>query len=557
MIDTMMRGFLRARLPRRALGLFRRVFRDRLPTDARTFVFALKAAADSEHGSPSGGEAVHCAALKCRFLGESVLVGNALVHFYANHRLLGDAAKVFEEMPERDVVSWTTLVDGYARAGLADEAWRLFCRMVVIEGMRPNEVTLVAAVSAVGQMGLLALGVMVHRYVADGDVARSVNLENALMDMFGKCGSVRSAKEVFDSMVVKDVYSWTSMVNAYAKCGDLESAEQLFEDMPRRNVVSWSCMIAAYSQLNQPEEAVRLFMEMIAEGVDPVDATLVSVLSACAQLGCLDLGRWIYVRYIASNKIELTINLGNACIDMFAKCGDVGQASRLFDEMTERNVVSWNTMIMAHAVHGQSEEAIRLFEQLKGANVEPDGITFLGLLSSCSHRGLVSEGRRYFKEMKMFYRIEPRVEHYACMIDLLGKVGLLEEAFEVARGMPMEADEAGWGALLNACRMHGNLEIGACVADKLVELDPSDSGIYVLMSQIYASKSKWDQVKMLRMMMRDRAVKKNPGCSSIEVEGRFHDFLVADVSHARSEDIYAALKNIYFHLKQEGYVPPT
>jgi pentatricopeptide repeat protein len=159
--------------------------------------------------------------------------------------------------------------------------------------------------------------------------------------------------------------------------------------------------------------------------------------------------------------------------------------------------------------------------------------------------------------MEMFYRIEPRVEHYACMIDLLGKVGLLEEAFEVARGMPMEADEAGWGALLNACRMHGNVEIGACVADKLVELDPSDSGIYVLMSQIYASKNKWDQVKMLRMTMRDRGVKKNPGCSSIEVEGKFHDFLVADVSHACSEEIYSALKNIYFHLKQEGYVPPT
>uniref|UniRef100_A0A0D9XXZ0 Pentatricopeptide repeat-containing protein n=1 Tax=Leersia perrieri TaxID=77586 RepID=A0A0D9XXZ0_9ORYZ len=560
MLSTMMRGFLRARLPHRALHLFRRVLRHRLPADPRTFVFALKAAtaaaaedgSDSEQGALSGGgEAVHCAALKRGFVCGSVLVGNALTHFYANRGSLGDAGKVFDEMPERDVVSWTTLVDGYIWAGLADVAWKVFCRMVVVEGMQPNEVTLVAAVSAVGQMGLLPLGVMLHQYVADGGVARSVNLDNALVDMFGKCGCVKFAREVFDGMVVKDVYSWTSMVNAYAKCGDLESATQLFDDMPRRNVVSWSCMIAAYSQLNQPEEAVQLFREMITQGVDPIDATLVSVLSACAQLGCLDLGRWIYAEYIASNKIRLTINLGNALIDMYAKCGDVREASRLFGEMAERNIVSWNTMIMAHAVHGQSEEAIRLFEQLKGANIVPDVITFLGLLSSCSHSGLVSEGRRYFKQMTMLYRIEPRVEHYACMIGLLGKVGLLEEAFEVARAMPMEADEAGWGALLNACRMHGNVEIGACVADKLVELDPSDSGIYVLMSQIYASKSKWDQVKMLRMAMRDRGVKKNPGCSSIEVEGKFHDFLVADVSHVCSEDIYAALKNIYSHLKQE------
>ncbi|KAG8051061.1 hypothetical protein GUJ93_ZPchr0009g163 [Zizania palustris] len=560
MLATMMRGFLRARFPCRALNLFRRVIRDHLPADARTFVFALKAAAAasvSKHGSASGGEAVHCASLKSGFLGESVLVGNALVHFYANRKSLVEAVKMFVEMPERDVVSWTTLVDGYARAGLADEAWRVFCRMVVAGGMWPNEVTLVAAVSAVGQMGLLALGMMMHRYVAEVVVVRTVSLENTMVDMFGKCGCTRSAKEVFDGMAVKDVYSWTSMINSYAKCGDLESAEQLFEVMPMRNVVSWSCMISAYSQLNQPEKAVWLFREMIAEGVDPIDATLVSVLSACAQLGCLDLGRWVYVNYIASNKIGLNLNLGNALIDMYAKCGDIAQASRLFGEMAERNVVSWNSMIMAHAMHGQSEEAIHLFEQLKRVNIVPDEITFLGLLSSCSHNGLVSEGQRYFKEMKVVYRIEPTVEHYACMIDLFAKVGLLEEAFRVATGMPMKTDEACWGALLNACRMHGNVEIGECVAEKLVELDPSDSGIYVLMSQIYASKHKWDQVKKLRTTMRDRGVRKNPGCSSIEVKGEFHDFLVADVSHVRSEDIYEALKNIYFHLKQEGYVPPT
>ncbi|KAM0860740.1 hypothetical protein ACQ4PT_046349 [Festuca glaucescens] len=558
MLATMMRAFLRAHLPRRAFALFRRVISDSLPADARTLVFALKAAAAaSENGSPSAGEGVHCLVLKWGFTGQSMLVGNALVHFYANHKSLAHAHKLFDEMPERDVVSWTTLLDGYARGELADEAWLVFCRMVAAGGLQPNEVTLVPVVSAIGQMGLLALGRRVHHYVAEGGVRVSVNLANALIDMFGKFWCVASAREVFDSMAVKDVYSCTTMVNVYGKCGDLESASPLFEDMPKRNAVSWSCMVAAYSQANQPEEAIRLFKQMVEEGIEPINATLVSVLSACAQLGCLDLGRWIYDTYIISGKAVLTVNLGNALIDMYAKCGDLHAASKLFTEMAERNVVSWNSMVMAHAMHGQSEQVLCLFKQLKGTYIVPDEITFLGLLSACSHSGLVSEGRRYFEEMKLAYGIVPKAEHYACIIDLLGKSGLLEEAFEVAKGMPLEAGEAGWGALLHACRMHGNLEIGEWAADKLVKLDPSDSRIYVLMCQIYASKNKWDQVKMLRMLMRDRGVKKNPGCSSIEVDGKFHEFLVADVSHVHSEDIYAALKNIYIHLELEGYVPLT
>jgi pentatricopeptide repeat protein len=550
MLATMMRGFLRAGKPTHALTLFRRVLRDRLAIDARTIVFAVKAAATSS--SPT--EAIHCVAFKRGFIGQSVLAGNALVHMYTSSMLLPDARKLFDEMADRDVVSWTTLIDGYARGGLPDEAWRVFCRMVVAESVWPNEVTLVAAASAAGQMGLLGLGRTVHQCIVESGGRMSVNLENALVDMFGKCGCVAAAKEVFDGMPIKDVYSWTSMVSAYAKCGDLENAAKLFKEIPNRNVVSWSCMVAAYSHANMPDEAIRIFNDMIAAGVEPIDATLVSVLSACAQLCSLDVGTWLYDTYIVSHKVELTPNLSNAFIDMFAKCGDVGAASRLFSNMEDKNVVSWNTMIMAHGLHGQPEEALHLFQEFKGNGILPDEATYIGVLSACSHGGLVSEGRCHFKEMKIVYGIEPRAEHYACMIDLLGKVGLLQEAFEVARSMPVGADEAGWGALLNACRMHGNVEIGKCAADKLAGLDPSDSGIYVLMSQIYASKSKWGQVKMLRTVMRDRRVKKNPGCSSIEVDGKCHEFLVADVSHVHSEDIYAALGNIYLHSKAEGYI---
>ncbi|KAK3139615.1 hypothetical protein QOZ80_5AG0386220 [Eleusine coracana subsp. coracana] len=370
MLATMMRAYLRADIPRRALALFRRVLRDHLPADARTLVFAVKAA----DASSSPGGAVHCVALKRGFLGQSVLVGNALIHLYASDAQLPDARKM----------------------------------MVVAEGVWPNRVTLVAAASAVGQMRLPGLGRTLHRCVADSGVNRTVNSDNVLVDMFGKCGCMASAKEVFDRMAVKDVYSWTSMVGAYVKCGDLENAARIFEDMPTRNAVSWSCMIAGYSQANQPEEAVRMFNAMLAAGEEPIDATLVSVLSACAQLGFLDLGRWIYDKYIASNKVGLTVNLGNAFIDMFAKCGDVDGAASLFGDMEERNLVTWNSMIMAHAAHGQSAEALYLFEQFEGTGIVPDEITYTGVLSACSHSGFVSDGRYHFKEMKMVYGIEPR-----------------------------------------------------------------------------------------------------------------------------------------------------
>jgi pentatricopeptide repeat protein len=200
-----------------------------------------------------------------------------------------------------------------------------------------------------------------------------------------------------------------------------------------------------------------------------------------------------------------------------------------------------------------SEEALYLFQQFKGTNIIPDEITYTGVLSACIHGGSVSEGWYYFNQMKIIYGIEPRSEHYACMIDLLGKPGLLDGPFEIARSMPMGADESGWGSLLNACRMHANVEIGECAANKLVGLDPSFSGIYSLMDQIYASKNKWDQVKKLRTMRRE--IKKNAGCCSSGVDGKFYEFLVADVSHVCSEDIYATMKNIYLHLKSEGYIP--
>ncbi|XP_064955892.1 pentatricopeptide repeat-containing protein At2g22410, mitochondrial-like [Musa acuminata AAA Group] len=551
--NTMIRGYNRANFPLSGFSCFRRMVRDRVEMDGRSFVFVLKSCEQLSEASP--GEGIHCVACKAGFISH-LLVGNGLVRFYATQGPLASARRVFDALSERDVVSWTTMIDGYSESRKPHEALRLFYQMLMT-GTQPNDITFIAILSAISQLGELKFGRLMHDNIGRSGIDASINLHNALVDMYGKCGSVADAKEVFDDMPIKDVFSWTSMMSAYAKCGNLDLARQLFDNMPEKNVVTWSSMIAAYSQSNQPKQAVQLFYEMIAAHVKPTDATLVSVLSACAMLGCLDLGRWIYEHYIDGKMIRLSVKLANAFIDMYAKCGDIAEAAKLFDEMPEKDVVSWNTMILAYAVHGYSKEALFLFEHMKNTQLMPDDITFVGVLSACCHGGLVVEGRRHFADMKSIFGIEPKGVHYACLIDLFGKFGLLKEAHELVRGMPVEPDGAAWGALLNACRMQGNVELGKFAGEMLLGLEPGDSGIYVLMANLYATRREWDDVKKVRKMMKERGVKKTPGCSSIELDGKFHDFHVADVSHLQSKEIYATLNNIYTQLKIEGYVPQT
>ncbi|WOL01273.1 pentatricopeptide repeat-containing protein [Canna indica] len=549
--NTIIRGYNRANLPTSAISCFRRMVCSHVEMDGRTFVFVLKSF--EQLRDSKAGEGIHCMVFKAGF-SSHLLVGNSLVQFYARHGDPTSARKVFDLMCERDVVSWTTMINGYSDREMPNEALRLFYQMLRTD-TQPNDVTLITVISAISQLGVIQLGRLIHNYIKQSGIKASNNLLNALVDMYGKCGSVAHAKEVFDSMLVRDVFSWTSMMNAYAKCGNLDLARQSFDNMPQKNEVTWSSMIAAYSQSNRPQEAIQLFQEMIAADVKPINATLVSVLSACALLGSLDLGRWIYNHYIDGKIIKLRMNLANAFIDMYAKSGDIIAAAKLFNQMPERDVVSWNIMILAYAMHGYSKEALSLFEHMKWICLMPDDVTFVGVLSACCHGGLVAEGRRHFEHMKSIFGIEPKGVHYACLIDLLGKFGLLNEAHELVRNMPMEPDSAAWGALLNACRMQGNLELGKYAGDMLFDLEPGDSGIYVLMANMYATRREWDDVKKVRKLMKERGVKKTTGHSSIELHERFHYFCCADVSHFQSEEIYTMLENIYMQLNIEGYVP--
>ncbi|XP_026457527.1 pentatricopeptide repeat-containing protein At2g22410, mitochondrial-like isoform X1 [Papaver somniferum] len=551
--NTMIKGYSKSQLPRLSFLLFRFLVREGIEMDNRTFVFTLKAC--ERFLRFSQGEEVHCQVYKLGFAFD-VLVLNGLIHFYMKSGSLVLARYLFDTSSIKDVVTWTTMIDGYVQKNFPHEAMKLFYSMLSTN-VEPNEVTMITILSACSLMGNLSLGRSIHAYIEKNNVKRTPNLVNASVDMYVKCGCLTTAREVFNKMEAKDVFSWTSMISGYAKDGNLNLARKFFDDMPERNVVSWNAMIAGYSQNNQPEEALKLFHQMKEKGVKPIEATLVCVLSACAQLGCLDFARWIYKYYVGLKKVQFSVTLTNAFIDMYAKCGNLDEAAKLFNSITKKDLVSWNSMIMAYATHGYAEKSLNLFEEMKRDGLWPDDITFVGVLSACCHGGLVNQGRSYFEIMREVFRLEPKAEHYVCMIDLLGRVGNLKEAYELIKIMPMKPDEAAWGALLNACRMHKNVELGKFAAGKLLDLNPKDSGVYVLLANMCAAGRRWEDVRMVRRMMRSQGIKKTPGCSSIEVEGESHEFVVADKSHPRYQEIYQLLDDIFFLLRLEGYIPET
>ncbi|KAK9146127.1 hypothetical protein Sjap_006030 [Stephania japonica] len=552
--NTMIRGYLNSKHIDRSLALFRRMVREGAELDARSFVFALKSCEGIEAVGAVGG--IFCVICKLGFDSET-LIRNGLIHVYVKNGCLDFARQVFDLSPVRDVVSWTTMIDGYGQRGFGEEGIRVFKLMLLSGEVAPNDVTMIAALTVCSVIGDLSIGRWVHGLIEECNVEVTLKLLNSLVDMYAKCGCLNTARRVFNVMEVRDVYTWTSMIDGYAKQGDLELARRFFDEMPERNIVSWNAMIAGYSQKNRPKEALELFYKMEGVGERPVEGTLVCVLSACAQLGCFDIGRQIYNKYVRPKRVLSSITLGNAFIDMCAKCGNVDEASLFFNSMPERDLVTWNSMIVGYAAHGNANQALKLFIQLIDNGIKPDDITFVGVLSACSHGGLVEQGREYFKDMKRVFGIDPKAEHYACMIDLLGRVGHLGEAFDLIQRMPMKPDEAAWGALLNACRLHGNVDLGKLASHKLLSLNSYDSGIYVLLANMYASKRRWNDLRTVRSMMREKGVKKTPGFSSIEVDGKSCKFFVADKSNPQSELMYNLLDDMFLLLKLEGYVPDT
>ncbi|XP_024462782.1 pentatricopeptide repeat-containing protein At2g22410, mitochondrial isoform X2 [Populus trichocarpa] len=510
--NAVIRGCVESENPQKGLVLYKRMLtRAGCRPDNYTYSFLFKVCANlvlSYMGFEILGQV-----LKMGF-DKDMYLYNGIIHMLVSVGESGLAHKVFDEGCVRDLVSWNSLINGYVRRRQPREAMGIYQQMIT-EQVKPDEVTMIGVVSACAQLESLKLGREIHRYIEESGLNLKISLVNALMDMYVKCGDLEAGKVLFDNMRKKTVVSWTTMIVGYAKNGLLDMAGKLFHDMPEKNVVAWNAMIGSCVQANLSFEALELFREMQLSNMKPDKVTMLHCLSACSQLGALDTGMWTH-NYIKKHNLSLDVALGTALIDMYAKCGNMTKALQVFNEMPRRNSLTWTAIIGGLALYGNVNDAIFYFSKMIDSGLMPDEITFLGVLTACCHGGLVEEGRKYFDQMKSRFNLSPQPKHYSCMVNLLGRAGLLEEAEELIKTMPMEADAMVWGALFFACGIHRNLLIGERAASKLLDLDPHDSGIYVLLANMYREAGKWEEAQNIRKMMMERGVEKTPGSSSIE-----------------------------------------
>eukprot|EP01018_Ginkgo_biloba_P013166 Gb_21057 [translate_table: standard] len=529
---AMIAGYLQNGQGVGAIKIFQQMQLAGVKPDSKTFATVLAACADL--ADLEQGMEIHRETIRCG-LESDVFVGTALVDMYAKcgntekarhvfdkmhqrnavswnamtagytqNGLVGEAVERFQRMPERDVASWTVMIAGYAQNGQNAEALNLFQQMQQA-GVKPNQNTFASVLPACANSAALERGIEIHQEISRSGFQINVIVQSALVDMYAKCGSIEKAREVFDKM-------------------------------NQRNVVSWTAMIAGYVQNEQSTEALQFFRQMQLAGVKPDQNTFASVLPACADLAALEQGMEIHDDII-QNGFASNVFVENALIDMYAKCGNIEKARYVFDKMHERNVISWTAMIAGYAMHGCGKEALKLFEEMQNSGVNPNHITFVCVLSACCHAGLVEEGLRYFDCMGQYYHITPTMRHYVCMVDLLGRAGRLDEAQDFIKKIPIEPDAMLWSCLLGACRIHNNVELGEYVAERLFELEPQNAAPYVLLSNIYATAGRWDDSENVRKMMKNKGVKKTPGCSWIEVNKQVHTFLVGDRSHPQTQNL--------------------
>ncbi|KAL9226268.1 hypothetical protein vseg_002100 [Gypsophila vaccaria] len=379
--------------------------------------------------------------------------------------------------------------------------------------------------------------------------------------LFDHFGGKMIHGHVFKFGLSGDVYVNNSLVHFYASCGELGCARKVFDEMPLRSVVSWNVMIDGLVRLGEFEAALRMFRAMLEEGFVPDGYTLTSVVSGCAGLGALSSGLWVHAYVLKGCDRDVgggDVLLSNALVEMYCKCGMVDLGKQVFDGMSKRDVNSWNSMILGLAAHGLYESALEHFDEMtRVEGLRPNSITFVGILSACNHGGMVELGREYFNKMVNDYSIEPRLEHYGCLVDLLARAGLVYEAMDLVSSMPMKPDIVIWRSLLDACcKQNLGLELSEEVATKILESEEDmSSGVYVLLSRVYASAARWNDVGLIRQMMSNKGIKKEPGCTSLDINGEHHEFFAGDTTHPETEDIYRVLEMINERLDSAGYKP--
>ncbi|KAL7124983.1 hypothetical protein ABFS83_14G085300 [Erythranthe nasuta] len=480
---------------------------------------------------------------------KNIITWTTMVTGYSKLKDLESARSYFDRMPNKSVVSWNAMLSGYAQNGFSNEALSLFHEMMSTEVV-PNETTWVAVISSCSSRNDPRLAESLVKMLEETRIRSNPFVKTALLDLYAKCGRLEMAREIFDELgMYRNAVTWNSMISAYARNGDLIAARELFDRMPQKNVVSWNSMIVGYAQNGQSELAIDLFKEMINEQlITPDEVTMASVISACGHLGALELGQWA-LNFTTSNRIKLSVSVYNSLIFMYSRCGFMNEAKKIFSKMETRDVVAHNALITGFAAHGNAVEALKFFERMKDENVQPDRITYIGVLTACSHSGMLDEGKKVFLSIEA-----PDIDHYACMVDLLGRVGKLDEAKRIIEEMPVYPHAAIYGSLLSASRIHKRIKIGEFAAKKLFELEPENPGNYVLLSNIYASAGKWREVDRIRGLMKTRGLTKSSGWSSVEHDRKVHRFTVGERSHDLSDAIYEKLAEMKRKMKGAGYI---
>lgn len=519
--NTMIGAYSQHQHGEHAFEIFERMLQENVKPNKITFMNTL-----TSISSPSAveeGKYVHFQIVKSGY-GADIGVATALVSMYARCGNLVEARKAFDNVLQQDIVLWTAMISGYAQQGLGTEALKLFWQ-VEHKGLKRDRLLYTSILNTCASLGNLKEGQRVHAIIIKDGYENDTWVVSALIDM-------------------------------YAKGGSLVEARNVFEKTQKGDVVSWNALIAGYAQQGCGDKALDLFHQMERTHIKPNNVTFMCILDACAGLASLEEGKRIHTQIVEAG-FESDVRVGTSLVNMYTKCGGVEGAWQIFNKLSHRDVVSWNAMIAGYGMHGRGREAIQLFEEMKRGGVKPNSSTFVGLLSACSHMGLVDEGRRLFRYMSQDLKISPTVEHYGCVVDVLGRAGHLEEAEDFINKMPFAPSSSIWETLLGACRIHCNFGIAERAAERALQMDSQNAAVYVLFSNICAAACMWEKVAEVRKLMKDRGVKKEPGRTWIEVSNRVYSFVADDKSQNGTGEIRAELEILTREMKEVGYVPDT
>ncbi|XP_043719865.1 pentatricopeptide repeat-containing protein At3g12770-like [Telopea speciosissima] len=520
LLNCMIRGYACNGFSLDSLALYRDMLWFGQKADNFTYPFVLKACGDLL--DVKIGRKIH-SEIVIRGFESDIYVGNSLLSVYSKFRDMEAARKLFDRMPIRDLTSWNTMISGYTKNGDPEEALSIFSLMAR-SGERADCATLVTILPACANMRALQLGRQMHGFVIRNNCGLDISVTNSLIYVYCNCNSMVYARSLFE-MFERDTVSFNSMILGYARNGD------------------------AF-------ESLRLFNQILLEGIEPDQVTLMAVLGACDQITALQFGMSVHALLTRKGFAIYTI-VGTGLINMYAKCGNLGCSCQVFEEMPEINLISWSAMIAGYGLHGKGREAIAVFNQMEAKNIRPDEVTFTSVLSACSHAGLVDEGCDIFYKIAKEYNMEHIVEHYSCMVDLLGRAGHLDQAYKLITTMEVKPTLDIWASLLFACRVHHNVKLAEIAALNAFDLNPKAVVPYISLSNIYAVEKRWDDVERVRATVRSKGLKKQPGCSYVELEKVVHCFLVGDKSHPQSESIYSKLEDLCWQLKEAGYTPDT